>query len=214
MIDGLREAGLWDETVFVLMSDHGQSLYEHGHPHGHGGIVWENALRVPLFIRIPGEPRLAGRRVSDPVELVDLLPTLLELTGLPPATDDAAGRSLAPLIAGRAGADEEAGAGRILHSRTNRRDPPIYCVLSGNGKLILWEGDRPRRALFDLAADPAESRNLLEEDPENEAGQRLARYLESWLATGGEDGSLAGSLPLEVMDEKDIRRLRSLGYVQ
>lgn len=213
MIAALDSAGVWDDTILVLMADHGQSLCEYGHPHGHGGTVCEGALRVPLIIRVPGAEAVAGRRVAEPVELVDLAPTLADLTGAAEAGDVFAGISLLPLIAGGVVEPEFSGPNRFIHSRTNRLDPPLFAVLRGGYKLVL---DRSGEAagLYDLIADPGESRDLLADDPGHEIGGELLAHARAWLGSGGRLGSEARGFSLDVLDDRDIRRLRSLGYVR
>lgn len=214
MIEDLETAGLWDRTVFVLMADHGQGLYEHGKPHGHGGTICEATLRVPLFVRIPGVEELAGRRIGAPVELVDLMPTLMDLAGLAVPADSLAGRSLLPLLAGEAPPDGDL---RLIHSRTNRRNPPIYSLTRGPFKLTaMAQGKMARKvrfALFDLDADPGESVDLLQEDPDHPTGRALQQVMRSWLKSGGSEGAATHAVEWSVFDDAEVQRLKSLGYV-
>jgi len=214
MIAGLEAAGIWERTIFVLMADHGQGLYEHGKAHGHGGTICEATLRVPLIVRIPGLTGLAGRRVATPVELVDLVPTLLDLTGLPVPADSLAGRSLLPLLAGEPAPDGDL---RLIHSRTNRRNPPIYSLTRGRFKLTTTiagrRGQRLSHGLYDLAADPAESINLLREQPDHPQGKALRMIMKTWLASGGAEGSTVNAVEFDIFDADEVERLKSLGYV-
>jgi arylsulfatase A-like enzyme len=213
MIEDLQAAGLWDRTVFVLMADHGQALYELGKPHGHGGTVCEAAIRVPLFVRIPGVAGLAGRRIATPVELVDLMPTLMDLAGLPVPADSLAGRSLLPLLAGEPAPDGDL---RLIHSRTNRRNPPIYTLVRGRFKLTTVAtgrmGRRLQHALYDLEADPAESVDLLKTEPGHPLGKALQQAMRAWLGSGGAEGATAQAVEFDVFDEAEVQRLKSLGY--
>ena len=89
----LRERGTWDQTIVVFASDHGEGLGEDPRlPENHGRVLYNALTHVPLAIRVPG---IAARRIDEPVSLLDVFPTLLELTGtpLPPGID---GRSLVP----------------------------------------------------------------------------------------------------------------------
>ena len=147
----LRASGLAENTVVVLTSDHGEMLGEHG--------LWykmsffEGAARVPLVVASPG--RFAPRRVAAAVSLLDLLPTLVDLSG-----GDAGGpgnsidgRSLVPHLAGRAGHDEAVGEylaeGAIA---------PLVMIRRGALKFIHSPPDPDQ--LYDLAADPGERENL------------------------------------------------------
>lgn len=209
MIADLDSAGVWQQTVFVLMADHGQGLFHDGKPPGHGGNVYETVLRVPLFIRIPG---VTPRRVTEPVELVDLLPTLLEILGIDAGGARFAGRSLVPLMTGQPVPGELSSENRIIHARTNRRMPPTFTVRRGRYKLIYCP-EPEHRELYDLQDDPAELSNLLRVEPHHPAAEQLQSYLDDWLASAGEQGALKGNADFDAFDARDLERLRALGYL-
>lgn len=94
----LETHGLDENTLVVLTADHGQHFGEHG-TFGHGLTLWEPVLHVPLLLRGPDVP--AGARVGDPVGLIDVLPTVLELLGVS-SPRDIQGRSLVPKLRGEA----------------------------------------------------------------------------------------------------------------
>lgn len=98
LIDELARRGVWDDTLLIVFGDHGEMFFEHGIA-GHGKFPWEAELRVPLILH--GEP--AGRpgfRCDDPVDLLDVAPTVLDLLYLPPEKAFR-GRSLRPALEGR-----------------------------------------------------------------------------------------------------------------
>src|SRR2546430_3545658 len=102
VFDYLRRAGFDDQTLVVLLSDHGESLGEHGEDE-HGFFVYRSTLRVPLIVRLPRNKAAASapRVVSAPVGTIDVAPTLLDLAGIQdPLSRQFQGRSLAPLIMG------------------------------------------------------------------------------------------------------------------
>lgn len=150
LIDAAEDAG---PAVVVVTSDHGEALGEHGLA-GHAYLQDFNAL-VPLVIKRPGQR--GSRRIDTQVRLTDVAPTLLELAGIePPAAG--AGRSLVPLLDGAREADREATiyatfANRGLALRLGRRAKYLF-------NNSAWESLWGRQALFDLAADPGESRDL------------------------------------------------------
>jgi arylsulfatase A-like enzyme len=80
LFDDLRARQLLDESVVVVTSDHGEALHDRARVRGHGGVRREG-LHVPLIVHLPGGER-GGERVAEPVSLVDLVPTLLELAGI------------------------------------------------------------------------------------------------------------------------------------
>ena len=98
--DGLQRLGRKDETLLVVTSDHGEGLGEHGET-VHGFFVYESTLRVPLIVR--GPTVTPGRRMKGVARSVDLLPSVLDLLGVPtPAGWKGSGRSLAPVLRGTA----------------------------------------------------------------------------------------------------------------
>src|SRR6202035_4197058 len=81
MLDGLRGLGLYDSAVVMLLSDHGEGLGEHGEQQ-HGMYLYRETLQVPLLLKLPGG-KLGGRSVVAPAQLVDVVPTVCRLVGLP-----------------------------------------------------------------------------------------------------------------------------------
>ena len=119
------EAGLYDETLVVLTSDHGEAFGEHGY-RWHAKTLFEELVRVPLIIRRPGEDQ-PGRRIAAPVQLVDIAPTLLDAAGLA-IPEELEGQVLPPRAeVGGARASQRAEFGRTrCRERTQRgaRDAP------------------------------------------------------------------------------------------
>jgi arylsulfatase A-like enzyme len=145
----LDAAGLDEDTIVIVTSDHGEAFWEHGY-HGHHH-VFEELLRVPLIVRGPGAPR--GARRNDDVGLLDLMPSLLGALGVPvPAA--ALGRDVGLLSAESAAPrDHFAAANYPLEQRAGVR---------GDRKWFVQLTQRPQEAVFDLADDPRETRNLLD----------------------------------------------------
>ena len=83
LFQNLRRAGLYDDGLIVVTSDHGESFWDHGIWVGHGLFLTDDELRVPLLVKLPGN-RHAGTRVADMVGLIDVAPTMLEALGVPP----------------------------------------------------------------------------------------------------------------------------------
>jgi len=166
---------LGPEDVVVLFGDHGEEFWDHG-GFEHGHTVYEELLRVPLVI---GGPGVTGGRVSAPVSLLDIAPTIYELLGMD--TGEVDGRSLAPLMRGEAADatwDARAlGFGRPLYGADR------WGVLEQGQK---WSTAAGSSRLIDLAKDPAERDDLL---PAYATGSRpfaeaLARHLGCDVAWG------------------------------
>ena len=164
LLDLLGPLGFADDTVVVLLSDHGDMLGERG--------LWfkmsfrEGSARVPLMIAAPGLP---PGRVADPVSTLDVLPTLAELCGIDlgeiaPWCD---GESLVGLARG----DGTRGPVPMEYAAEGSR-APMVALRDGRWKLVLCDADPPQ--LFDLAADPHELRNLAD-DPGHAAVRRSPR---------------------------------------
>jgi len=195
VIDELERQGLLDETVVIVTSDHGEELGERG--------LWEhdwmfntNQL-VPLVVRMPGGAG-AGTRVSCPVETIDILPTVLEICGLPPQPD-IDGRSLVPWIeGGRPQEDDFAFCENNFYVSVQQRDWKLIKNRFGD------PNDPPR--LYHLAADPLEFRDLFDERPEQAA--RLLKRLQAY----------DSQMPVRdterfPADPETLRQLEQLGYM-
>ncbi|UCG32300.1 MAG: sulfatase [Phycisphaerales bacterium] len=210
LLKGLEDLHLTDDTVVVLLSDHGESLGEHNYYFEHGRLPYESAQRVPLIIRSPGSLP-AGQSVACPVALIDVAPTILDSAGLeiPPATE---GQSLLP----------------VVHSEESSRDV-FFCagyqldfmtgIRWGGWKLVRVPNEMDRAImtgaeyeLYDLQADPAESRNLYEArlDVAAPLRQRLLAWTEPWYERAAQTIHKAGPT---AVDEETRRRLKALGYI-
>jgi choline-sulfatase len=215
LLDGLRGAGAMDQLIVAVVADHGELLGHFGRPmHTHSSVLWNDVLRVPMMLRVPGEPGGTGwppGSVDAPVGTVDLMPTLLEAVGIDvPA--NVSGRSLAPLVAG------ESEAPRPVYSETFFEHFPkrakdgneLVSLQLGSFKLIARTSSAE---LYDLASDPHEQQDLAAERPAIVA--RMREELDQLRA--GWPGSTGGhQLPLQ--SERDAAeheaRLRALGYVE
>lgn len=149
----LDRAGLTDRTLVVFTADHGEAFGERGAEY-HSSGLYEELVRVPLLIRAPG---LAPRVIDDPVSTTDIAPTLAARLGLPLPT--AQGRDLGPLLRG-----EPAPEAPILAETLYRDYHRTYMLREGDHKLI-WDHLRGTRRLYDLAADPHETDNRIDDDP-------------------------------------------------
>jgi arylsulfatase A-like enzyme len=203
LFEMIERTGLLDRTVVVITSDHGEELLEHGTVL-HGRTQFEEALRIPLILLGPGVP--AGVRVSEPVSLIDVVPTALSLLGLP-SPPDLDGVDLAPLWR------EPVGDGlpdRILFGESDHHNEQPFITRSARyrGFKLTHDLRSGRTALYDLANDPQEQRDVSAEHPELVA--MLRTKLESFEAQDDD----ADQRTLPALEPGEADRLRSLGYLQ
>jgi choline-sulfatase len=175
LVGALGAVGLADDTIVVVLADHGDMLGERGLWYKMCFFEW--AARVPLIIHGPG--RFKPMRVATPVSHVDLLPTLVALADDGGAFEPAApidGRSLLPLLLGE-GMDGEV-AGEYL---AEGAIAPVLMIRRGRFKYVHCDADPPQ--LYDLAADPRELRNLAEEPAGRDTARRFdAEVRQRWNA--------------------------------
>ena len=202
-----------EETIVVFTADHGEGLGEHGELFDHSEFLYETTMHVPLLVRLPGGVG-AGRRVDELVTLADVAPTVLELAAVAP-NGSLDGRSLVPLLRGDASGGERlahgTGGGAILrrggialplrHSVRDRRYKLIWTL----DKSWPYRGGPTFEELYDLASDPGELRNLVPNESEPEAVERLRGALRERLARRSAD--------VGPLDPETVRRLNSLGYL-
>jgi arylsulfatase A-like enzyme len=152
LVDAVAELGLADNTAIVIHADHGEAWGEHK-VYFHGQDLFDEQLRVPLIIVVPGQkPQV----IDDPVMLVDVAPTVLDLVGAPiPA--NMRGRSLLPRITGGKAAAARPLFGELLPATAWPHHATM--MIDGNHKLIHRISDR-RWELYDLGSDPGEKKNL------------------------------------------------------
>jgi arylsulfatase A-like enzyme len=198
----LRRLGLYDNTMIVITSDHGEGFLDHGIMDHGKGLAYQNYLHVPLLIKYPGQH--AGNQSSASASQVDLMPTIVDIAGLSPVPG-MQGRSLHGIPRGEseavfAQADTSAWDSRNPMLRGTRR-----AIISGNLKLITWSNGQSE--LYDLAADPGEIHNIYSTtDPRT---SDLAKRLSDWVAAIPRPSPKPQKLDRSVME-----RLRSLGYTQ
>lgn len=201
LVSALRTRGLYDRTVIVVLGDHGESLGDHGES-SHGFFIYNSVTHVPFVIRAPFS-QIVRRRVADPVRSVDVMPTVLDLLGAPPAAG-ISGVSLVPLMAGTTrelGLDAYSEAMYPLH---HYGWSDLRALRSGRFKVI----DAPRPELYDVDRDPGETTNLFSE--RQALGDRMIAQLRT--LEGGFSKTEA-ALPAADVDPEARERLAALGYV-
>ncbi|MCB9477216.1 MAG: sulfatase [Deltaproteobacteria bacterium] len=157
-----------ENTIVVLVSDHGEEFMEHGLME-HGFTLYDEQLRVPMIMRWPGVvPK--GKAVGAAVSLVDVMPTILELAGRP-VPSEISGGSVVPLMREKDMEGAKDLIGRDILAETTRQGPDRAALVRGKKKYIytptfLLSGIEFTRELFDLSVDPGEKTNILADNTE------------------------------------------------
>ena len=203
LVDALKSRGDYENTLFVVTSDHGEAFGEHDES-GHGFFLYDITTRVPLIFKLPKRFGATTRRVRGSAETVDIAPTLLQATQTPPGPGVAMnGRGLLSQILGKSGPQTAACYAETLYPRNTFGWSELAFYLEGKYKYI----DAPKPELYDVAADPEEKVNLYSRQRAmaDVLRQKLEQFRQRFRsATGG--GPAAA-------DPQRIEALRALGYV-
>jgi len=203
LIDGLEERGLAGDTLVVVVADHGEGLGDHGEEF-HIFFVYDSTVRVPLFLWSPGSSLPPGRVVQGQASLVDVLPTVLGLLDVEdPAAAERQGVDLRQAIAAPGGGGAPAYSESMV---------PLLTFGWSELRALRHDGwkyiEAPRPELYDVGADPGETANLYDLEPERAAAMR--ERLETLVGEEDPEELIAGQ---ETMDPETLERLRSLGYI-
>jgi len=184
----LDELGLRDNTIIAINSDHGLQLGEHG-VHKKRSF-YDQTILSPLIFALPGTLK-PGTVIEDQVELIDFVPTLLDLSGMP-VPEGIRGRSLVPLMAGRGGGREatfaEIDQSGSMYDELRKDSGRQVMVRTREWKLIVFRDPRvkdPDGALYNLKEDPGETVNRYGDPQYAELVGELLRRIEAWEKEGG-----------------------------
>lgn len=202
IIDDLKERNLLENTVIVITADHGEAFGEH-EEFGHTIFCYQENIKVPLIFYHPGIiPQ--NTIVERPVQLVDIMPTLLQLFGIRPP-EGLQGQSL---LATMTGAPSDDGHAAIyfesMHGKENMSWAPLTGIIENFHKYV----SLPQPELYDLRRDPSEKENLYPRQ-KNSLGKKMDRSLRRYMLTHS-GTSASGRRRLSAADKK---RLESLGYL-
>lgn len=175
LLAALDELKLADNTVVVFTSDNGFYLGEHCLNDKRS--AYDESLRIPMLVRYPARFP-AGEVIDDLALNIDIAPTFLDLAGLP-VPDTMQGRSLVPLIEGRAADWRQSFLAEYFIDPEYPNTPPWVAVRSRSAKLVKYPGHDDWTELFELSADPYETNNLAEDDEH----RPLREAMEGELAT-------------------------------
>jgi arylsulfatase A-like enzyme len=209
LVAALERAQVWNRSVVFFLSDHGEGFDIERQRIHHGGRLHVDQLHIPLLVRVPGG---APRDETAPVSLVDVMPTILELTGAAPLAD-LDGRSFAATLDGKRLPGDPRPLYAMEHNyawndlgmrktlQGSRQQPAAVAVIEGRHWYIrdLWSDE-----LYDMQADRSQRRNLASEAADLDSYRRLLADRSRWRTA---------PIPIQ-HDEELIEQLRSLGYAR
>lgn len=191
LIEHLQSQGLYDRALIIVTSDHGEEFAEHGVVGWHSHSLYDELLRVPLIVKLPGSKR-AGETVTETVSMLDLAPTVLGVLGLA-APDSFLGRNLFPSCASVA-------SPVAAVSEIDTAGSPVTAIRDADWKLY-------QEMLFDLESDAGERTDVAAEHAE--IARRLAERRREAL-----EARPAAAPDVVRLAPEAVERLRALGYLQ
>jgi arylsulfatase A-like enzyme len=243
LIDTLKNKGLWDDSLVIFLSDHGESLGEHNVFFEHQYYVYEETVRVPLAIRLPadraGKNTVAPHRTASLGSPMDIMPTIFDYLDIS-FKGKMDGESLLPILNGAEASDRMIFLEFPEVSIPSQRHPASFAVRNATHKLIrVFQPDTRQligQVLFDITTDPLEKRPIRYDD-EIELHRNLSKQMNAMLkkvqkyeipfTLTSYEVPLAKRTKyveqrrqkgpkriIKPLSDEQIEKLRSLGYVQ
>ncbi len=221
LLNRLRASGLYDGAVIAVMADHGEALGDHGEDE-HGIFLYDETIHVPLVIKLPGGAAAGedsgGERIENQVELVDVLPTILQAVGVSIPLE-VQGQSLLELITGKPPSARKPAEGDVISELQGFHDRPAYSETDyprlaygwsplrslRAGKYLYVEAPKPE--LYDQSVDPNAGHNLVS------TSTAVSSTLASQLDAFRQKTTSAREAPQLVLDARAQHNLASLGYI-
>jgi choline-sulfatase len=219
LVAKLRELRILDDTLIVFVSDHGEEFFDHGWT-GHGHSLYEE-LTHTVWVMWNKKMLPAPRRVKEPVQLIDLMPTLLEITGVRgqgimqgvsvvPLTKGAALTRKQPVMSSRFRYANVKAVGFVPENQTG-----TFARIDSQWRLISRDDPKksslPAVELYDRRADPSEAKNLVAQRPE--VVKKQLGEIQQWIEAQKQIRQHLGNAGQTTMDPQTLERLKSLGYI-
>jgi arylsulfatase A-like enzyme/Tfp pilus assembly protein PilF len=199
LVAALEQSGQLDRTIVAVVADHGEGLGDHGEAE-HGLFLYDTVLHVPWIMRLPARDA-AGTVVKTQVRTIDVAPTIAAIAGLSlPHVD---GESVVPLVRGGAPREPSPSYAETFYPKWHFGWSELKSIRVGDWKYI----DAPKPELYDMRADTAEQRNLVD------ARGPLANGLSTEISKVHSGFGSAATADAPQPDPETLARLRSLGYV-
>ncbi|OGF61581.1 MAG: hypothetical protein A2Y62_16915 [Candidatus Fischerbacteria bacterium RBG_13_37_8] len=213
LLDKFKEQHLWDNTMIIVVADHGEGLGDHNW--WSHGILYQEQIRVPLLIHLPSMKK--GKRIKSLVRTIDIMPTILEIMKIQPEKwPDMDGLSIADaLLAGKTIESREAYSESVnclkygrpdTSEQSDMKNDKLYSLID-NGKKFIYHQVYPYKSeLYDIVKDPYELNNLIDQQ-QDLAGNFLLRLKKM--------KALSEIMPgMTITDMERLEKLKSLGYVK
>jgi arylsulfatase A-like enzyme len=212
-VEFLKKENLWENSIIIIVGDHGEHLGEHNIYYNHIASIYQPSLRVPLLIKIP---KTNAGKTNALTESIDIMPTILDALNIP-KENYIEGKSLIPLINNQSGKVRDyafAETGVSLFEQNKRWyfsgvKGKWKMITDGKYKLILIpHPENDIYELYNLEADPNETRNLIND--EKEIADSLKQKLFAWM----QKEPIEKTQPFTQKEEEKVKeRLRRLGYL-
>jgi choline-sulfatase len=203
VIARLRSLDVYENTLIVILGDHGESLGEHGESE-HGFFVYNATLRIPLILKLPGK-KIKGRVLSEPVGTIDVAPTVVQICKLPAEESRTfQGHSLLGTGGETRPREEKAVYAESYYSRNSFGWCALRSLVTSQFKYI----EAPRAELYDLGRDPGERSNAIATNSAAAGSlrERLADFEKRFQGSQGDS-------PAAPLDPETLEKLKSLGYL-
>lgn len=205
IIQRLKENGLFDKTIIVIIADHGEAFWAHG-KQGHNVQVYDDTIHIPMIMRFPRSSDLRGAKPERLVGTIDLFPTFADLFQFSRKGMHLSGESLLPVLM-----HKDYDPDRMIVTQTSSQD--TYSLRSSEFKYIYYPWQKSRNEFYHLTTDPGEKENAISAYPVLSSYYRdtllkvieHSRSLKAMVNSGPERTT--------VVDKETEEELRALGYV-
>jgi len=208
LVARLKELGIYDNTLLIITSDHGEEFDEHG---GwlHGRTVYDELIRVPLVIKFPDSAYM-GKRIESKSRLIDIMPTVLEAAGISYNKNSIEGKSLYSFLKGSE-TEDRVFISDLAHKNVPDPCPALIATNKNNLKLIIEKSKDGVKSIeaYDLARDPHERNNIFKRT--QTLREEIMQELNAYYA---EKAKLQRNKQRIRMDKELEEKLKALGYLR
>jgi len=208
IFDELKRNNLYDNSIIIITSDHGEELKDHGGM-DHINTLYQELIKVPLIIRLPNQK---SKTINSKVTNLDLMPTLLEILSIEYNKEIIHGKSILPLLK----TEKEPNIFTLTGRKPKNKEKFILLsVINKNLKFIIGaEQDKPGvYELYDLEKDPLEKNNLINDSEYESIAISLEKDIENWANKINLNLDLYKVEEKTELDEETLEQLRALGYM-